>query len=72
MTPSTSAATSGAEAGLDVGQGGGGVLHRVVQQGGGDGGAVEPEARRDAGAAQGCVMNGSPELRSWARWCVSA
>ncbi len=43
----------GAEVALDVGEGHARVLHRVVEQGGGDGDVVEAEAGHDAGHGQG-------------------
>ena len=52
VTPSTSSATDGAEVALDVGEGEPGVLHRVVEQRGGERDVVEPELGHDRGHRQ--------------------
>ena len=51
VTPSTMVATSAPELALDVVRGDGGVLHRVVQQRGGDGDVVEAEVGEHQGDA---------------------
>ena len=56
VTPSTSMATSGAELGLQVVQGVGGVLDGVVQERGGKRGSAEPSSARMVATATGWVM----------------
>ena len=52
VTPSTSSGHLLAESGGQVGQCGGGVLHHVVQQGGGDALGVHAEVQHEAGHGQ--------------------